>query len=676
MKKRILPIILVCVMLLSVAVFAEESDYAQDPADLQSMAEYIDYYNDSYGSSVALSDQFFTVEFTGTTHHKYELKTNQGEVSGFFCLFADMLKDEVGLSAMPMKNSMNGDGIVSFSNTEAFELVPNAGTDLAFLLEGGGQKKIGFCVTSPVTQETEITLTVYGSSSVFPTENASVQKTVTFTAQPPAVSSDAVRMEIDCEDRNTASPNAQVYAGDEVTVRFDKTALETTANLTFTYDANVFEVVQTPDGWTKTDSTYTCSATASTDLGAFQFQAKAQTSDNSAGEFSLQIGDAEPAKETVTVIYKTIQYTIKDLEPNTTGNAALLPYNGAEQGIVVDVTDPAEGSTIQYQKGAYDSSGSNLVWDDSWTDQCPTLKETGAYIMVKFKITAPGYKEATDTVWLEITEAQTPVDPEPDPDPVRPVNPMYAVSAASNVTGGTIKLSPRYAQKGDTVTITATPDKGYMLGKLTVTDNKGNTVKLTSKGGDKYTFVMPRGGVTVDAKFVPAVSFEDVSRRDYFYDAVNWAVENGITTGTSDSRFSPDAPCTRAQVVTFLWRAAGSPKVSGGNPFADVSTSDYYYDAVLWAVREGITVGTGDGKFSPDATVTRGQTAAFLHRAAGEPAAYGSSFTDVAATAYYADAVSWAAREGITGGTGDGKFSPDAPCTRAQIVTFLYRQYA
>ena len=167
--------------------------------------------------------------------------------------------------------------------------------------------------------------------------------------------------------------------------------------------------------------------------------------------------------------------------------------------------------------------------------------------------------------------------------------------------------------------------------------------------------------------------FADVSASAYYADAVKWAVEQGITSGTSATTFSPDMSCTRAQIVTFLWRANGSPKADGANPFTDVSADAYYYDAVLWAVKEGITSGTTAATFSPDATVTRGQTVTFLYRAAGAPAVTGGSFADVAADAYYADAVAWAVKEGVTSGTSATTFSPDAPCTRGQIVTFLYQ---
>lgn len=258
-------------------------------------------------------------------------------------------------------------------------------------------------------------------------------------------------------------------------------------------------------------------------------------------------------------------------------------------------------------------------------------------------------------------------------------DPTYSVTLPKNVKGGEVKTSHRYAEQGDTVTITVDSDKGYELDELTVTDSKGRELDLTDKGNGKYAFKMPGTRVEVEVSFKlietepEAPFFADVPASAYYADAVKWAVEQGITSGTSTNTFSPDMSCTRAQIVTFLWRANGSPKADGANPFTDVSADAYYYDAVLWAVKEGITSGTSATTFAPDMTVTRGQTVTFLYRAAGAPAVSGGSFADVAADAYYADAVAWAVKEGITSGTGATTFSPDAACTRGQIVTFMYR---
>ena len=254
----------------------------------------------------------------------------------------------------------------------------------------------------------------------------------------------------------------------------------------------------------------------------------------------------------------------------------------------------------------------------------------------------------------------------------------YVVSVEDS-KHGTVTVSPKRAEKGDTVTITVKPDTGYELDGLTVTDKSGDAVKLKDKGNNKFTFTMPGSKVVVEASFKlieaepEAPAFVDVPASAYYADAVAWAVVQGITTGTGANTFSPDLSCTRAQMVTFLWRAHGSPKADGANPFTDVSADAYYYDAVLWAVKQGITSGTTATTFSPDAVLTRGQTVTFLWRANGSPAVSGNSFGDVADEAYYADAVAWAVKEGITSGTGGNSFSPDAPCTRGQIVTFLYR---
>ncbi len=252
----------------------------------------------------------------------------------------------------------------------------------------------------------------------------------------------------------------------------------------------------------------------------------------------------------------------------------------------------------------------------------------------------------------------------------------YAVTVDS-AKNGTVTASAKTASKGATVTLTVTPDKGYTLETLTVTDASGKEVKLTEKNG-KYTFTMPAGKVTVKATFMEDNSmlnfFVDVPAGAYYYDAVLWAAKNGITGGVDDTHFAPDAPCTRAQIVTFLWRAAGSPEPENVGSFADVSADSYYAKAVAWAVENGITTGTGDGMFSPNATCTRAQAMTFIWRSQKSVAAAGANpFTDVAADAYYAGAVQWAVENGVTNGTSDTTFSPNTNCTRAQIVTFLYR---
>lgn len=257
--------------------------------------------------------------------------------------------------------------------------------------------------------------------------------------------------------------------------------------------------------------------------------------------------------------------------------------------------------------------------------------------------------------------------------------PSYPITTPDKTENGSVNISSTSAKRGSIVTITVTPDAGYVLDKLTVTDKDGKDVALTKKSDTEYTFVMPAGKVEITPSFVkqaeePSRAFVDVKTGDYFYDAVQWAVGKGITNGTSAETFSPEAPCTRAQIVTLLWRAAGSPVVNYAMDLSDVAGDAYYAEAVRWALSEGITTGTSADQFSPDATCTREQAVTFLYRAAGSPAVSGeSAFEDVGADAYYARAVAWAAQNGVTNGISQALFGTGSDCTRAQIVTFLYR---
>ena len=256
--------------------------------------------------------------------------------------------------------------------------------------------------------------------------------------------------------------------------------------------------------------------------------------------------------------------------------------------------------------------------------------------------------------------------------------PRYDVTTPSKPENGSVTVDPERARSGSRVTVTVTPDSGYKLGELVVTDKNGKKLELTDKGNGQYTFTMPSGKVEVAAEFVKEVEvspFADVATDAYYYDAVKWAVEKGVTNGVSETLFGPDQACTRAQIVTFLWRAAGSPEPKSGSSFADVAADAYYAKAVAWAVENGITKGTSETTFHPDETCTRAQGVTFLYRALGKLAAAQAGFTDVAADSYYADAVNWAAENGVTNGISETLFGPDGSCTRAQIVTFLYRAY-
>ena len=250
----------------------------------------------------------------------------------------------------------------------------------------------------------------------------------------------------------------------------------------------------------------------------------------------------------------------------------------------------------------------------------------------------------------------------------------YTIKATAGA-GGSISPSGNVSvREGRDQTFTITPDKGYAVANVKIDGKSIGAVK-------SYTFENVRRTHTIEVIFMKANGnpqtgvFVDVATGSYYEDAVDWAVENGITKGTDDTHFSPDGICTRAQAVTFLWRAAGSPEPETRTmPFTDIPVGSYYYDAVLWAVENGITKGTSDTTFSPNMTCTRAQIVAFLWRSEKSPAAgTANPFADVKSTAYYADAVLWAVKENITKGTTNTTFSPNADCTRAQIVTFLYR---
>ncbi len=265
----------------------------------------------------------------------------------------------------------------------------------------------------------------------------------------------------------------------------------------------------------------------------------------------------------------------------------------------------------------------------------------------------------------------------------RPSGGVVAVTYPVNVPGeterGSVSSNVKNASKGSTVTITVEPEDGFQLADLTVTDKDGNELPLTDKGDGKYTFTMPVGKVEVNATFAEKIEtspFADVSTDAYYYEAVKWAAEQGITGGVGGGLFAPDQSCTRAQIVTFLWRAAGSPEPKSMSSFSDVPEDSYYAKAVAWAVENGITVGTSATTFSPDATCTRAQGVTFLFRAAKASADGAPAFRDVAADAYYAAAVKWATDNSVTNGIGGGLFGSDNDCTRAQIVTFLWRLYA
>ena len=392
----------------------------------------------------------------------------------------------------------------------------------------------------------------------------------------------------------------------------------------------------------------------------------------------------------------TVYYPAEAVEAYTaegsdlvTNNLVSAPVEGEGNNNQYSLTVTPSATSVYENNTISFTVESTLPQDAALTvGSSDTTVATAALSSDQKSITVTGVKEGTATITVSIklgdvvlaSESVTvTVDERGTSGSSSSGTTRYTVSV-EDTDNGTVKVSPTRASKGSTVTITVTPDEGYELDKLVVTDKNSDAVKLIDKGDGKYTFTMPRSAVTVEATFAEIGTepespvFTDVPASAYYYDAVLWAVENGVTEGTNATTFSPDMSCTRAQMVTFLWRAAGSPEpVTTTNPFTDVNSGVYYYDAVLWAVEQGITSGTSATTFAPDATCTRAQTVTFLYRAAGSPAVSGGSFADVSADAYYADAVAWAVSEGVTVGTSDTTFSPDMNCTRAQIVTFMYR---
>ena len=432
-------------------------------------------------------------------------------------------------------------------------------------------------------------------------------------------------------------------AGDKITVTANTTVTAVWENIpvvtyTVSFDAN--GGTGSMADVTGVSGEYTLPANGFTAPAGKQFKAW------SVGGVEKAAGDkiTVTANTTVTAIWETIPVTEYTITFNVNGGIGTIPPQT--------------------------TSGQKL-------SSLPTATHSGSYSFVGWYTAASGGTQITTaytfsadtTVYAHWTYTGGSVG-------VGSYTPSYTVSV-DKTENGTITVSPKSASKGSIVTITVKPDKGYTLETLRALDMSGYAMELTENNG-RFTFKMPASAVIVKATFMDDNTmlnfFVDVKASDYFYDAVLWAAEKGVTSGADALHFSPNAPCTRAQIVTFLWRAAGSPAPKNMSSFADVPADAFYAKAVAWAVENGITGGTGDGKFSPDATCTRAQAVTFLYRASGAPAVSGNAaFSDVATNAYYAAAVKWAEKKGITGGIGGGLFGSNNNCTRAQIVTFLYR---
>ena len=265
-----------------------------------------------------------------------------------------------------------------------------------------------------------------------------------------------------------------------------------------------------------------------------------------------------------------------------------------------------------------------------------------------------------------------------DPAGAKFVNYINSRDFADNIMGdvspeGLCFVSAADSKTGSPMLLAACEVSGTMAAyELTPVKNSTSGGSHTGSGSSSGS----KPSQTTPEQSENTLSFKDVQKNDYYFDAVVWAVKKQITSGTSTTEFSPDGTCTRAQIVTFLWRASGSPEPKGAVNFVDVASDSYYAKAVAWAVENGVTAGTGEDRFSPDAVCTRAQAVVFLYRVMGKAADNSAKFSDVPAGSYYGAAVNWAVENNVTGGTSATTFSPDAPCTRAQIVTFLYRAEA
>ena len=389
--------------------------------------------------------------------------------------------------------------------------------------------------------------------------------------------------------------------------------------------------------------------------------------------------------------------------PVNVGNAEGVITGGSFYGLVkvekISDGTPAyiSGGTFYDElKGSYLIKGYTVIFmngSSQYAMQVVNDKASAPDTPVKSGYTFGGwYKDSTlqtpwdfanDTVTADTTlyakwTANPPAPSYDDSDPT------YAVSAPT-AENGTVMVSPKNASAGSTVTITVKPDSGYVLETISVTDKNGNDLKLTDKGGGKYTFTMPTSKVEIKVTFMEDNSvlnfFYDVPNDAYYYEAVKWAAENGITGGVGNSLFAPNQPCNRAQIVTFLWRAAGSPVVNYRMPFTDVDEGAYYAEAVRWAASCGIVTGLTETTFGTDSVCTRAQAAAMIYRSAqaqgkGFTGAwmFHLPFTDVPEWAY--ESVAWCYMNGVTTGVSETSFAPGNDCTRAQIVTFLWRAFS
>ena len=388
------------------------------------------------------------------------------------------------------------------------------------------------------------------------------------------------------------------------------------------------------------------------------------------GTLMLKIdGISDVANSSATDVTSVFLLVSRDEEPPVLTLSDPVFYADRDSGKYTVTGTADAGSEILYGDG-----GSTYAGNDGSFTIDGTL-ESGNVAILSLSAQDGAGNTSTPQQAMVVRQAETPSAPSGGS-----YVPAYPVETPDKTENGTITVSPKNAAGGTTVTVTVKPNDGYVLETLTVTDKNGDELKLTDKGNGKYTFTMPGSKVEVKATFMEDNSvlnfFYDVPNDAFFYEAVKWAVKSGVTNGLTETMFGPYEPCTRGQIITFLWRAAGSPEPKTAVSFADVPAGSYYAKAVAWAIENGITNGMTETTFAPDATCTRGQGVTFLYRALKGSAGATSSFVDVPTNAFYADAVGWAVSGKVTDGTSNTTFSPDDNCTRGQIVTFLFRAYS
>lgn len=419
------------------------------------------------------------------------------------------------------------------------------------------------------------------------------------------------------------------------------------------------------------DGAFTLAATGEAENSAVTYSSSDETIATVDAAGTVQIRKAGTvtitavASETAEHLERRVSYTLTVARKSVT--ITVLDKLAYTDSAAPDLSTPVLGTdyTVEGLLGGDTlRTGPTLTYDPA----VPDMRKAGtaAKIVASDADAGENYQFAYVSGTLTLISRANPVGPaEPSVNPGAPDN-------------GSIAVSPKNPAKGSTVIITVEPDEGYALDEITVTDKDGNALKLTDKGDGKYSFTMPSGKVDIDATFKKLVEtspFDDVSTNAYYYEAVKWAAENNITGGIGNGLFGPELTCSRGQIVTFLWRAAGSPEPKALSTFTDVASDAYYAKAVAWAVENGVTNGTSATTFSPDDPCTRGQAVTFLWRALGQLTGDKASFSDVPADSYFAQAVAWAAQSGVTTGVGNNLFAPGGDCTRAQIVTFLWRAY-